>query len=60
MCPEGGSNGNDGNVLGVSHSEMCPDGFQRYPTSGCVQRGFNGNVLGGVSYIEMCPEGVQW
>ena len=25
----GGSNGNDGNVLGVSHSEMCLDGFQR-------------------------------
>ena len=48
----GGSNGNDDNVLGVSHSEICPDGFQRYcsrgyPTTGCVQRGFNGNVLGG-------------
>ena len=28
-CVQRGSNGNDGNVLGVSHSEMCLDGFQR-------------------------------
>ena len=49
----------NGNVLGVSHSEICPEGWG-CPKSGCVQRGFNGNVLyRGMSYIRMCPEGVQ-
>ena len=37
---------------GVSYIEMCPEGVQLYvqrgcPTSRCVQRGFNGNVLRG-------------
>ena len=31
----GGYNGNDGNVIGVSHSEMC-------------RMGFKGNALGGI------------
>ena len=44
------SRGSNGNVIGVSHSEICPEGFQwNVPIyhAGCVQRGFNCNALGG-------------
>ena len=42
--------GSNGNVLGVSHSEMVQRGFNDNvlggcPTSGCVQREFSGTVV---------------